>query len=107
MKYRLLFIQLLAVYVFNLIDYYSTLYFVTAGLAVEGNPIMAWVMELELFTFIKLIVIPVLLVFIYCSCPYWNRLRYVICIGLWVMVISYGLVTLYHAVIGIHVVLGR
>lgn len=46
MRHSVAILLLVLIYIFNTIDYHSTSFLLSSGLAVEGNPVMAWIIEM-------------------------------------------------------------
>lgn len=73
-------------WVFNIIDYYVTLYALEAGLR-EGNPVVAWIMRAGYFTETKLVGVPLLLLGVWlCRGRMGRRLWYYA----WAVFVCYG-----------------
>lgn len=87
-------IYLLAILIFNFIDYFSTVKLLRLG-AVELNPFMNYAIEHNLFPLIKLVLIPFLIFLLMKYRNYIiNKILYKYLIIL--CFISYSLITIYH-----------
>ncbi len=72
--------------VFNIIDYYVTLYALEAGFR-EGNPVVRWIMRAGYLAEVKLVVVPALLGLVWlCRGKIGRRLWYYA----WAVFVCYG-----------------
>jgi hypothetical protein len=83
---RLLGLLLVGTGVFNIIDYYVTVYALEVGFG-EGNPVVAWIMRAGYFTEVKLLVVPVLLVGVWLGR---ERVGRRVWYYVWVVFVCYG-----------------
>ena len=95
MSTRYLFILLLGIGLFNVVDYFFTVQALFLG-ATEANPVMDAIVHTPLFPVVKLILVPALLVFFWTVRHKIRTRKNIIMLMTWVVFISYFFVTVYH-----------
>ena len=86
---------LLGIGLFNIADYFFTLQALSLG-AIEANPVMDAIVHTPLFSVVKLILIPALLVFFWTMRHKIRTRKNIIMMLTWVVFISYFVVSVYH-----------
>ncbi len=94
-------IMLVITFLLNIFDYYNTTHLLKSGAAEEINYLMSFAINYNFFYLIKLILIPLLILFLikYIKIITKNRLSKVM---ISICFISYSLVSLYHIYINLY-----
>ncbi|EEG78442.1 DUF5658 family protein [Dethiobacter alkaliphilus] len=90
---RLLWLLLLGVGVFNVADYFLTLYALSRGMR-EGNPVMDMIVDTVYFPKVKLVLVPLLLLLLWLNRQRVGKRLYVY---VWIIFIAYFLLMVYYA----------
>ena len=86
---------LLGIGLFNIADYFFTVQALYLG-ATEANPVMDAIVHTPLFSVVKLILVPALLVFFWTVRHKIRTRKNIIMMLTWVVFISYFVVSVYH-----------
>ena len=95
MNTRYLPMLLLGIGVFNVADYFFTVQALYLG-ATEANPVMDAIVHTPLFSVVKLILVPALLVVFWTVRHKMKTRKNAIMLLTWIVFISYFVVTVYH-----------